>query len=112
MGLFRYGVRSQKNEAYPIRTFEDFEDKAAEEMTFKDPISAILEVMGSLKQGEQLWFQIPRHSTDESWQKKVRKPSTRSSVRRRSCTSPSPITSWIPRVVAQGNVQPDYGRRT
>ncbi len=60
----------KKNEAYPIRTFTDFEDKAAEEMTFKDPMSAILEVMGSLKFGEQLWFQIRVTPTDDSWQKK------------------------------------------
>lgn len=60
----------KKNEAYPIRTFTEFEDKAAEEQTLKDPISAILEVMGSLKHGEQLWFQIRITPCDDSWQKK------------------------------------------
>lgn len=60
----------KKDAAYPIRTFEEFEDKSAEEMIFKDPMSAILEVMGSLKHGEQLWFQIRITPTDESWQKK------------------------------------------
>src|SRR5690606_34574244 len=60
----------KKNEAYPIRTYTEFEDKSSEEFMFKDPISAILELMGSLKHGEQLWFQIRLTPTDEEWQKK------------------------------------------
>ncbi len=56
--------------AYPIRTFTEFEDKAAEEMIFKDPMSAILEVMSGLKRGEQMWLQFRVTPVDESWQKK------------------------------------------
>lgn len=60
----------KKPAAYPIRTYDEFEHTAAEAMTFKDPMSSILEVMSSLKRGEQLWFQIRITPTDESWQKK------------------------------------------
>lgn len=60
----------KKPGAYPIRTFEEFEHTTAEEMTFKDPMSAILEVMSSLKRGEQLWLQFRVTPVDESWQKK------------------------------------------
>ena len=60
----------KKPGAYPIRTFEDFEHTTAEEMTFKDPMSAILEVMSSLKRGEQMWLQFRVTPVDETWQKK------------------------------------------
>lgn len=60
----------KKPAAYPIRTFTEFEDKAAEEMIFKDPMSAILEVMSGLKRGEQMWLQLRVTPVDESWQKK------------------------------------------
>jgi hypothetical protein len=60
----------KKPSAYPIRTFTEFEDKAAEEMIFKDPMSAILEVMSGLKRGEQMWLQFRVTPVDEAWQKK------------------------------------------
>ncbi|MBI4135705.1 hypothetical protein HY477_03160 [Candidatus Uhrbacteria bacterium] len=46
------------NQAYPIRTYEEFEDTTAEEAKFKDPMAALLETMSSMQPGEQLWFQI------------------------------------------------------
>ena len=46
----------QKNEAYPIRTYIEFEDKLSGEL--KDPMAAILEPLSHLTEGEQLWFQI------------------------------------------------------
>lgn len=60
----------KKPGAYPIRTYEQFEHSAAEVMTFKDPMSSVLEVFSQLKPGEQMWFQILVTPTDESWQKK------------------------------------------
>src|SRR5690606_5401440 len=50
----------------PIRTFSQFEDPTSE-FPFKDPISAVLEVMSSLKSGENLWLQILITPTDDSW---------------------------------------------
>lgn len=59
----------KKESAYPIRTYEDFEHKAAEVMTFKDPISGILETLSQLKPGEQMWIQLLMTPSDDSWQK-------------------------------------------
>jgi hypothetical protein len=60
----------KKPSAYPIRTYPLFEHRTAEVMTFKDPISSVLEVMSNLKRGEQLWIQVLLVPTDDSWQKK------------------------------------------
>lgn len=60
----------KKPSAYPIRVYEEFEDKGAEEMVFKDPMSSILEVLSQIKPGEQMWIQWLVTPTDEAWQKK------------------------------------------
>ncbi len=60
----------KKPAAYPIRTYEQFEHQAAEVMTFKDPMSSVLEVLSQIKSGEQMWIQVLVTPTDESWQKK------------------------------------------
>lgn len=57
------------NQAYPIRTYTEFYEKEAEEATFKDPMAAMLETMSSLREGEQLWFQvIITPISSNSWQ--------------------------------------------
>lgn len=61
----------KKPSAYPIRTYPLFEHRTAEVMTFKDPISSVLEVLSNLKRGEQLWIQVLLVPTDDSWQKKA-----------------------------------------
>jgi len=44
---------------YPIKTHTDFEtEREAKEEKRTDPMSALLEGMGSLKKGEQIWVQI------------------------------------------------------
>jgi hypothetical protein len=50
----------------PIRTYIQFEHSLSEEY-FKDPIAPTLEVMGALKEGEQLWLQILCEPTDDDW---------------------------------------------
>lgn len=47
-----------RHQAYPIRTYEEFQDETAEEAAFKDPMAALLETMSSLLPEEQLWLQI------------------------------------------------------
>lgn len=53
-------------DVFPIRTYPAFEHPLTQ--TFLDPMASILEMMGRLKMGEQMWFQLvvapPR---DESW---------------------------------------------
>ncbi|OGL71527.1 hypothetical protein A3C17_01630 [Candidatus Uhrbacteria bacterium RIFCSPHIGHO2_02_FULL_53_13] len=40
---------------FPIRTWMDFEHTVSKEQVFKDPLIALLEFMGKLKQGEQFY---------------------------------------------------------
>jgi hypothetical protein len=47
------------DEAYPIKLYEAFEHKMGEDETsFRDPMAALMELTSSLRQGEQLWYQI------------------------------------------------------
>lgn len=49
-------IKVKKDDAYPLRTYHDFEDPATKE--FKDPLAAMLETMSRMGKGEQIWFQI------------------------------------------------------
>lgn len=49
-------IKVKKDDAYPLRTYHDFEDAATKE--FKDPLAAMLETMSRMGRGEQIWFQI------------------------------------------------------
>ncbi len=57
-----------KEDAYPIKTYVDFglEGGAKEEQKI-DPIVSFLEFLGSLKQGEQIWFQIDIRGAGKEW---------------------------------------------
>ncbi|MDE2399898.1 MAG: hypothetical protein KGL67_02720 [Patescibacteria group bacterium] len=49
----------EKPEAYPIKTYIDFAlDKDPKEEYKVDPISPVIEFLGSLQKGEQAWIQI------------------------------------------------------
>jgi hypothetical protein len=50
----------EKHDAWPIKTYKDFGlDKASDKEELKtDPMSGVLEFLGSLDRGEQLWLQI------------------------------------------------------
>ena len=57
-----------KQDAYPIRTYPYFEETVEERRL--DPLSAFLEVMGSVGEGEQIWLQIIVEPTlDDTWKK-------------------------------------------
>jgi hypothetical protein len=56
----------KKPHALPLRTHVQFEHTLSEEY-FKDPLSPLLEVFSSMKQGEQLWLQYLISPTDDSW---------------------------------------------
>lgn len=57
----------------PIKTYTDFGlDKDAEEEYKIDPITPIIEYLGSMKKGEQLWFQI----VIKAHKKEITKPGT------------------------------------
>lgn len=47
------------NWVYPIKMYEEFEHKFGESETqFKDPMATLIDLCGTLRQGEQLWYQI------------------------------------------------------
>ncbi len=62
ISLFAYNLTLAKDDPYPIKTYVDYGlDKAIgslEEEQRIDPITPILETMGSIGIGEQIWFQI------------------------------------------------------
>ncbi|MBU0646807.1 hypothetical protein KKC67_02220 [Patescibacteria group bacterium] len=48
-----------KDNALPIKTYIDFEDTFGEpEVKYKDTMAALMDLMSSLKKGEQIWYQI------------------------------------------------------
>lgn len=58
-----------RENGYPIRTYEFYEDK--EEERRLDPIANVLEVMSNLKDDEFIWLQFLVRPTDDSWKKKA-----------------------------------------
>lgn len=55
-----------KDNAYPIKTYIEFEDRISGEI--KDPISATLESLSKLQKGEQLWLQFVIYpALDKEW---------------------------------------------
>jgi len=60
-------MKLSKDNAYPIRTYKEFEDIASGE--FIDPLSVIVEGVNALGPGEQFWIQILVRPTSEEWKK-------------------------------------------
>ncbi len=62
-----------KEEAYPMRTYVDFglEPGKIKEEEKTDPVTSFLESLGSLKEGEQIWFQILMRPADKDWKDKA-----------------------------------------
>jgi len=63
----------EKDDAYPIKTYMDYglTDDIKEEQKV-DPMTHFLEYMGSIKEGEQIWYQILVQAT----RKRFNKPGT------------------------------------
>ncbi|MFA6391411.1 MAG: hypothetical protein WCW66_01475 [Patescibacteria group bacterium] len=55
----------EKKEAYPIRTYKNFEHTLSQ--TFADPMASILEGLSRLQPGEQTWIQIVITPVSSSW---------------------------------------------
>ena len=57
--IFGSEFKLVKNSVYPIKTYKHFEHQMGEpETQYKDPMAALMDLMGSIKKGEQLWYQI------------------------------------------------------
>lgn len=62
-----------KDDVYPIKTYMEMKLEGVEEEEKSDPLSSIIEFMGSMRHGENLWFQILIQGATNDWQKKSEK---------------------------------------
>lgn len=56
-----------KEDAYPIRTYMDFEETIEEKRI--DPLSSLMESFAQLREGEQIWIQILTRPHSAGWEK-------------------------------------------
>ncbi len=56
-----------KEDAYPVRTYNQFQEKITNELI--DPIAAFIEEFSKHNPGEQTWLQILIRPTDDYWKK-------------------------------------------
>lgn len=68
--LFGVEFKLTAPDPYPIKTYVDYglHNLATEEEQKTDPITSFIEFLGSLKDGEQVWFQILSRATKADWQ--------------------------------------------
>ena len=67
--LFGSEYKLARDDAYPIRTYKDFEFESYEGKANVDPLAGIIEAMSKLGQGEQAWIQIGIRPTGDDWKK-------------------------------------------
>lgn len=59
---------------FPIKTYQEFEHQMGpSETQFKDPMASLMDLCGSLRQGEQFWTQIIVTPTGFDWVKEAQK---------------------------------------
>lgn len=63
-------LKLDKDDVYPIRLYEEFETPS--EYSTLDPISSLIEVLNSLRPGEEIWLQILISPANASWQERGR----------------------------------------
>src|SRR3989338_5947448 len=59
-----------EEDAYPIKTYIDYKlDKLETEEEMKnDPLASLIELMGTMKEGENLWYQVLIRATPTEWE--------------------------------------------
>ncbi len=60
-----------ENDAFPIRSYHDFEHSISKDTVLKDPMGAFLESFSHIGPGEQMWFQIMIEPIDNGWKDKA-----------------------------------------
>lgn len=80
-----------KDYPYPIRTYPDFEHKLSGE--FLDPMANLLEVLGRIGAGEQLWLQLIVTPQPPGWGEKAKK--TVKSIMGETYASPETLTDKL-----------------
>lgn len=56
-----------EDDAYPIRSYKQFEHSISKDTVLKDPMGTFLESFTRIGPGEQMWFQIIVEPIDNSW---------------------------------------------
>lgn len=57
-------------DAFPIRTYDDFQYSLSKDAVFSDPMAAVLENFTRIGRGENLWMQVIIEPVDSSWKSK------------------------------------------
>ena len=60
-----------QKDAYPIRSYRDFEHSISKDTVLKDPMGTLLESFSRIGVGEQMWLQIIVEPISNSWKEKV-----------------------------------------
>ena len=63
------------DDAFPIRTYTDYglHETITKEEQKTDPLTSVLEFLGSLKHGEQVWYQFILRATKKDWKAEGKK---------------------------------------
>jgi len=64
--LFGVEIGLTRNDAYPIRTYEQFLDPTID-ANINDPLAQVLEVMANIEPQEQIWLQFPIETVNGVW---------------------------------------------
>lgn len=56
-----------EHEAYPLRSYREFEHNISKDTVLKDPMGTFLESFSRIGHGEQMWFQILVKPISNSW---------------------------------------------
>lgn len=68
--LFATELVFKKEDAYPIKTWREFEEAGGkDEHSRIDPLAPLLEVMSALRPGEYIWIQTMMRPTGDAWVK-------------------------------------------
>ena len=90
-----------ENDAFPIRTYREFEHNISKDTQLKDPMGAFLESFSRIGPGEQVWFQILLEPTSNSWKEKAIKQIKEVIGETRSHATGSPTIQAIGNAPAQ-----------
>lgn len=89
-------------DVYPIRTYPAFEHPLTQ--TFLDPMASLLEIMGRLRVGEQIWLQwVITPPPDDSWRRRgIRAIKKLIGAKAPPAKSRLDVIGWLPNQVIQG----------
>ena len=82
-------------QAYPIKTYPEFEDAGGkDEYARLDPLAPLLEIMSGLRAGEHIWLQFMLRPTGKDWIKEQQKVVDKLAGKEEKQADPHPIV-WI-----------------